>query len=231
MPRQLALDCGRQIAVRHSSRARHMRLTVDAAGRVELVIPRRGSLRAGVAFANSQRRWIARQQDRRQGRADGLLARCAPDSRGRPTRLPVHGQWVPIDWRGQGGDWSFAPDAGTAALLRELKALARAQAQASIEALSSALGRRPSSLSIRDQKTLWGSLSGRGRMSLNWRLVMAPPHVLHYVVAHEMAHLRWRGHGPRFWALVQRLDPGQAEARAWLRDHGDALRVVLPVGD
>ena len=65
-------------------------------------------------------------------------------------------------------------------------------------------------------------------MSLNWRLVMAPPHVLHYVVAHEMAHLRWRGHGPRFWALVQRLDPDQAEARAWLREHGDLLRVVLP---
>ena len=227
-PDALALDCGRTIAVRRSTRARHMRLTVDAAGHVELVVPRRGSLRAGLAFANSQRGWIARQQDQRQGRAAALQERWAPDATGRPTCVPVHGHWVAIDWSGAGGDWSFPPRAGVPALLRELKALARVQAQASVDALAPVLGRRPAALTLRDQATLWGSLSGRGRMSLNWRLVMAPPHVLHYVVAHEMAHLRWRGHGPRFWALVQRLDPDQAEARAWLREHGDLLRVVLP---
>lgn len=223
----LQLDCGRQIAVRRSSRARHMRLAVDAAGRVELVIPRRGSVRAGARFANSQGLWIARQQDHRQSQAIGLEQRAALDTQSRPTRIPVHGQWVDVDWTSAGGAWSFAPSAGEAALVRELKALARAQAQASIDALAPQLGQAPAALTVRDQKTLWGSLSSRGRMSLNWRLVMAPPHVLHYVVAHEMAHLRWRGHGPRFWSLVGRLDSEFETARVWLRQHGDSLRVLL----
>ena len=224
----LELQCGRQIAVRHSSRARHMRLAVDAAGQVELVIPRRGSLSAAAAFANSQQRWIARQQDRRQAQANSLAERVQLDALGRPTQIPVHGQWVAVDWTGIGGDWSFKPTEGKEHLVRELKALARAQAKASMDALTPKLGMQPTALTIRDQKTLWGSLSGRGRMSLNWRLVMAPPHVLHYVVAHELAHLRWRGHGPRFWGLVARLDPEYETARVWLRQHGDALRVVLP---
>ncbi|MBR9814313.1 M48 family metallopeptidase [bacterium] len=227
MQNTLELDCGRQIAVRHSSRARHMRLAVDALGQVELVIPKRGSLRAGTAFANSQRRWIARQQDSRQAQANGLAERAALDSLGRPTRIPVHGQWIDVDWTGAGGHWSFAPRATSAALVRELKTLARKQAQASMDALTPKLGLAPKALTLRDQKTLWGSLSSRGRMSLNWRLVMAPPHVLHYVVAHELAHLRWRGHGPRFWSLVAQLDPEFETARTWLRQHGDSLRVLL----
>lgn len=228
MQDSLLLDCGREIAVRHSRRARHMRLAVDAAGQVELVIPRRGNVRAGAAFANSQRSWIVRQQDRRLARANGLVQRAELDAQGRPTWIPLHGQWVSVDWTDAGGDWSFAPTADVAALVRELKAVARVQAQASIDALSPVLGMAPTALTLRDQKTLWGSLSSRGRMSLNWRLVMAPPHVLHYVVAHEMAHLRWRGHGPRFWALVSRLDPQYQSGREWLRDSGDALRVLLP---
>ena len=223
----LLLACGREIGVRHSSRARHMRLAVDAAGQVELVIPRRGSVRAGAAFANSQRRWIAKQQDRRQAQAEGLTEHAALDVQGRPTRVPLHGHWIDIDWTGAGGEWSFKPTAGTPALVGELKAVARVQAQASIDDLAPELERRPTALTLRDQKTLWGSLSSRGRMSLNWRLVMAPPYVLHYVVAHELAHLRWRGHGPRFWSLVGRLDPEFEPARSWLRRHGDSLRVLL----
>jgi predicted metal-dependent hydrolase len=60
----------------------------------------------------------------------------------------------------------------------------------------------------------------------SWRLVLAPPHVLDYLAAHEVAHLAEMNHGPRFWAIVRRLDPGHETARAWLKANGAALHAI-----
>jgi len=77
---------------------------------------------------------------------------------------------------------------------------------------------------IRDQKTRWGSCSRRGTLSFNWRLIMAPPHVLRYVVAHELAHIREPNHSVRFWRLLRALHGDYEEPRRWLREHGGRLR-------
>jgi predicted metal-dependent hydrolase len=77
----------------------------------------------------------------------------------------------------------------------------------------------PRGISIRGQRTRWGSCSERGEISLNWKLLAAPVEVMDYVVVHELAHLRHLDHSPRFWDLVAGHHPGHKSARAWLRVH------------
>lgn len=79
---------------------------------------------------------------------------------------------------------------------------------------------RPKRVVIRDQTSRWGSCSSTGSLSFSWRLVMAPPFVLDYVAAHEVAHLREMNHGPRFWALVDAAVPRMEEAKNWLQVYG-----------
>ena len=81
----------------------------------------------------------------------------------------------------------------------------------------------PSRLAIKDTATRWGSCSSEGVVMFSWRLVMAPAAVQHYVVAHELAHLRHLDHGQGFWILVDQLTPHRLEAEAWLKRHGPAL--------
>src|SRR5262245_3412769 len=83
-----------------------------------------------------------------------------------------------------------------------------------------ALGVHVRRICLRDQTTRWGSCSISGLLSFSWRLILAPPHVLNYVAAHEVAHLREMNHGPQFWKLVARLVPELEAARRWLRHHG-----------
>lgn len=82
------------------------------------------------------------------------------------------------------------------------------------------LGLSPRRLSLRDQTSRWGSCSSKGVLSFSWRLILAPPHVLDYVAAHEVAHLAEMNHGPRFWALVRQTYPDMDQARVWLRQFG-----------
>ena len=82
------------------------------------------------------------------------------------------------------------------------------------------LSLRPKRLSIRDQSTRWGSCSSSGCLSFSWRLIMAPPVVLDYLAAHEVAHLAEMNHGARFWQLVERTMPRMNEAKGWLRREG-----------
>ena len=78
-------------------------------------------------------------------------------------------------------------------------------------------------ISIRCQKSKWGSCSGKGNLNFNCLLLLAPPEVLDYVVVHELCHLLEMNHSPRFWALVESILPDYAERRRWLREHGAAL--------
>lgn len=81
----------------------------------------------------------------------------------------------------------------------------------------------PTRIFVRDQTTRWGSCSTSGALSFSWRLVLAPPFVLDYLAAHEVAHLAHMNHGPRFWALVARTMPRHEEARNWLHKYGSSL--------
>jgi predicted metal-dependent hydrolase len=85
------------------------------------------------------------------------------------------------------------------------------------------LGVRVRRIGLRDQTTRWGSCSASGLLSFSWRLILAPPFVLDYVAAHEVAHLVEMNHGPRFWKLVAKAVPRLDEAKDWLRTEGTHL--------
>ena len=78
-------------------------------------------------------------------------------------------------------------------------------------------------IAIRDQKTRWGSCSSKGTLSFNWRLMLAPPAVLDYVVVHELCHLTHMDHSPAFWQAVEAVCPDYRNLRKWLKEHGNEL--------
>jgi predicted metal-dependent hydrolase len=116
----------------------------------------------------------------------------------------------------------------TAAILEAwLKPRARAAISREIERHAAALGVIPTAVSIRDQRTRWGSASRQGRLAFSWRLILAPPEALETVVIHELAHLRVFGHGPRFWEVVASRRPDHKRWRRWLHDHSTELHGAL----
>ena len=80
-----------------------------------------------------------------------------------------------------------------------------------------------SGVSVRNQRSRWGSCSTRGTIALNWRLIQMPPDVSDYVILHELAHRRQPNHSTRFWREVEALCPWWREAERWLRKHGKEL--------
>ena len=93
---------------------------------------------------------------------------------------------------------------------------------------AAALGVAYTRLTLRDQRSRWGSCSSKGALSFNWRLVLAPHDVLDYVVVHEVCHLAEHHHGAAFWKLVEQRRPGYRESKTWLDDHGWELLAYRP---
>jgi predicted metal-dependent hydrolase len=114
---------------------------------------------------------------------------------------------------------------------RQLREFLKIEAKRVLEARSFAFAARIGAsvrrVGIRDAKGRWGSCSRRGTISYSWRLILAPPFVLDYVVAHEVAHLREMHHGTKFWAIVRALVGECREARLWLRRNGVSLHRYL----
>ena len=120
--------------------------------------------------------------------------------------------------------WLSGPRHKAVAILSNwLKRQARQDFSARVDWHAVGLEVRPKRITIRDQTTRWGSCSANGTLSFSWRLVLAPPFVLDYVAAHEVAHLRELNHGARFWRLVHSAAPRTDEARAWLKENGARL--------
>jgi len=107
---------------------------------------------------------------------------------------------------------------------RSLRMKARAELPVRLRELAAAQGLTVTRISIRNQRTRWGSCGRDGHISLNWRLVLMPPAVRDYVLVHELMHLRRLDHSPAYWRLVAAACPGYREARQWLRTNGPALR-------
>jgi predicted metal-dependent hydrolase len=105
----------------------------------------------------------------------------------------------------------------------ELRALAAATLIPRLHELAAQHGLTVSRVSIRNQRSRWGSCSRKGAISLNFRLVQMPAWVADYVLIHELMHLQQQNHGRRFWRLVERACPEFREAERWLRRHGRAL--------
>ncbi|WP_212525198.1 SprT family zinc-dependent metalloprotease [Actibacterium sp. MT2.3-13A] len=214
-----------EITLRRSARARRYSLRVSQLdGRVTLTLPRGAPLDEGMAFAREKAGWIRAQ----------LAAQPAVAPVEIGGAVPFEGATLPIvaaRRRGValiGGQLEVPDDPGRVGPRVQvfLKEQARGRLAAASDRHAAALGRDYGRLTLRDTRSRWGSCSSRGDLMYSWRLVMAPPEVLDYVVAHEVAHLAEMNHSPAFWALVERLCPGHRAPRAWLRAHGALLHRV-----
>ena len=137
----------------------------------------------------------------------------------------VHGRELLVDGR---SETLRAADLGqVAALERRLRREARRAIERRVASRAPELGVVVRRVTIRDQRTRWGSASRSGTLSFSWRLVLCPPDVLDYVVVHELAHLRHAGHGRSFWDLVDIHHPDASGARRWLREHHVEIRHAL----
>ncbi|MEM1312975.1 MAG: SprT family zinc-dependent metalloprotease [Pseudomonadota bacterium] len=216
-----------EVALNWSSRATRFTLSVGRAdGKARLTLPSRADLSEAQAFLNRQAGWL-----------EAAMARSpAPQPLRVGDALPFRGHQVVLMTeagprrapRVEGGRLIVRGDdaAAAAKALAFLKAEARAALVPAAERHAATLGRRPARITLRDTRSRWGSCSSAGALSFSWRLIMAPPEVLDYVAAHEAAHLVEMNHSPRFWALVERLDPEWRTRRDWLRAHGARLQRV-----
>lgn len=100
---------------------------------------------------------------------------------------------------------------------------ARQQFESRVAYFHRITGGNYTSITVRDQKTRWGSCSSRGTLSFNYRLIFAPPVILDYVVVHELCHLTHMDHSKNFWNMVASVMPEYKECRKWLREHGQEL--------
>jgi predicted metal-dependent hydrolase len=211
-----------EITLRRSARARRFSLRVSRLdGRVTLSVPAGAGIAEAMAFARDQEGWIRR--------ALAALPIMAPVGLG--TVLPVAGQMLELR-QGSGrlvrieGDSLLIPGNAAQAGARAkafLKAIARDRLAQASDRYAAQVGRSYARVTLRDTRSRWGSCTADGGLMYSWRLAMAPPEVLDYVAAHEVAHLVEMNHAPAFWAVVARLMPGYAARRAWLRRHGQDL--------
>jgi predicted metal-dependent hydrolase len=108
-----------------------------------------------------------------------------------------------------------------------LKKTARARIEPLVARHAATVGRPARSIRLRDTVSRWGSCSSEGNLSFSWRIAMAPPAVIDYLVAHEVAHLREMNHGPRFWALCEELCLDTDRCKAWLKRNGSKLQSIV----
>jgi predicted metal-dependent hydrolase len=166
----------------------------------------------------------------RQRRARRYLLRVEHDGRVRVT-IPRGGSKREADaFVQRHTDWvarqraRVIPSVFSADDRRALREQARQELPARLIEIATTHGLTVSAVSIRNQRTRWGSCGRDGKISLNWRLVLMPPDVRDYVLIHELMHLRRLDHSPAFWKLVGAACPGYRDARQWLRVNGPALR-------
>jgi predicted metal-dependent hydrolase len=208
--------------VRRSTRAQRVRVNVHAHTGVEVVLPSRAPDRAAATAISELRPWI----ERRLAEAQSVLAQIA-ERQGTVPYLGSALQLVPQAGRQRvhrdGGELLVPEGDPGQALERFYRRAARAEIATRLDHATECSGTTYSGLTIRAQRTRWASCSAGGRMSFNWRLLLAPERVLEYVVWHEVCHLEILDHSPRFWALLQRRWPAYREDRDWLRRHGATL--------
>jgi predicted metal-dependent hydrolase len=220
--------------IRRSERARRARILVDGDG-VEVVVPRRFPLRDVEPFVEEKRAWIERTLLRMRQTAIELPPARLTDGGevpylGERLRLGVRVERrrmrEHVARRGDELRVALPPDTTVRdALERWYRRRARIEVAPRLDAACDRWGSAYTKLQIRGQRTRWASCSSTGSMSFNWRLLLAPPQVLDYVVEHEVVHLEVLDHSQRFWILLAERVPNWREHERWLRYYGHALRL------
>lgn len=211
--------------VRISKRASRWRLSVSA-DVVEVVLPE-GSHLHPERLLKEYADWIIEKQTKLKKRKKRIEKKSLPEGQillmGRPMLLEItnagrlerqHVSHLPGRIR------VVAGKNGPSSLLQKwLMKQAEAAISRQVQIRATQMGVNPVRISIRNQRSRWGSCSIRGNLSFNWRLIMAPPEVLDYVVVHELAHMKEHNHSKAFWAIVGRYSPDYGKYRTWLKQN------------
>jgi hypothetical protein len=209
-------------------RARRYVLRLRHDGTARITVPRGGDVLQALDFASRHSQWLGKQLEHRKlhpplaqpwevgsrilFRGEPVLLEPAePISRG----VRFASEVVPL----KAGLTDIRPRVET-----HLWSLAKRELPARVMELAAAQGFTVRRVSVRNQRSRWGSCSRRGTISLNWRLIQAPDFVRDYIIYHELAHLRHMNHSARFWLEVERLCPGFKEAEKWLKHNSVLLR-------
>lgn len=209
---------GIEVVVKRSTRARRLSLRVSSLdGRVTLTMPNSVRSAEAQAFAEDRQDWIAEAISRVPATiavgvgmalpVEGRLRQVTPGLR---ARIDEDSLFVP-------------PDRATSATRGLLRALARDRLVVAADRYAATLGKPYRAITLRDTRSRWGSCTSEGRLMFSWRLIMAPPSILDYVAAHEVAHLAHMDHSKAFWQTVEAMYPNWRVQRDWLRERGGAL--------
>ena len=211
-----------EITLRRSARSRRFSLRVSQLdGRVTLSMPLRARESEAMEFARGHESWLRAALARRPTTqplqmggtllVEGRLLTLAPGT----TRSPqILGDSLLLPGN---------PDQAAPRAAAFLKTLARDRLAAASDHYATLIGRKVTRITLRDTRSRWGSCAHDGALMYSWRLVMAPPPVLTYVAAHEVAHMVEMNHSDAFWAVVTRLYPQWQTQRKWLHNHGRHL--------
>ncbi len=220
-----------EVTMRLNPRARRLIVKVHpSTGEVSVVAPSRRALDHALEFARGESEWIARRlahvpkqvvldlgarlpfrgEDYLIERGDGESAPVRLDRAARTIRVAGHREHVP----------------------RRVQDFLKREARKALDArtleFAERIGASPKRITVRDTASRWGSCSTTRALSFSWRLILAPPFVLDYVVAHEVAHLRQMNHGARFWELVRGLVGDVEKPQRWLSRNGPLLHRYAP---
>lgn len=227
----LDLD-GSTVRLSVNRRARRVSVRIDAArGEAVVVAPTERGLVEALAFARSKSSWIAERLSARPSGAgafapggtaplEGVPVRLEQTAGAAAARLVDTPEGLAIRSGGEGEAYSRRIE-------NLLRRMARERLTHHTGVHARALGLKPPRVGLGDPKSRWGSCTpGRGSIRYSWRLILAPPEILDYVAAHEVAHLVHADHSSAFWGVVQQLIGDHKPYRAWLRANGAALHAA-----
>lgn len=217
-----------EIVFERSLRAKNYRLTLRRDGVAVATIPARGTEREARAFVAQQEAWLQRARARQKARPR------LPEVWTLGTHVLWRGEMTEIRAveKGARPQVALGADVFRAARLdgnlrptleAHFQRVARVELPARTWELAAVTGVATKQVTVRNQRTRWGSCTTGGVISLNWRLVQTPERVRDYIIYHELMHLREMNHSARFWARVGEVCPGWREAEKWLAGHGSLL--------
>jgi predicted metal-dependent hydrolase len=230
---------GRSIsyALRRSNKARYARLEVGSESGLTVIIPARYQIDRVRLFLVRKHRWITEKLGK-YGYINS--AQMQPTLKPGDT-VPFLGKSMRIETRESpncAGDVflnrqtlvvSVSPGNFriSIALEKWYREEAKKKIRVMVDGLCGRMGLSYNRLTLKGQKSIWGSCSPRHNLNFNWRLMMTPEPVIEYVLIHELAHLKEMNHSPRFWKIVEQYCPCWRDHRRWLREHARDLSRTL----
>ena len=220
--KQLLIN-GIAINIRQNPRARRIIIKIRH-GEVELVIPRRGSLKRALKFYESKEIWVHNklaQQPEKIALKIGATLNVLDQPRKVNYDSMCGKSKITDDFIIINGD----PALANQKIKKVISEYLKTELSVIVAEKAKEISRKYQKIIIRDNVTRWGSCSSRGTLSFCWRIAFAPRFVMEYLAAHEVAHLREMNHGKRFWHLVAQIYPNYAVAEQWLKKNGNRLHL------